>query len=460
MLAERQRLTAFLFLASLFVATFEKLHWKVAGTVRLADVVSLLFVLAFAWERLRRSDGRAPRTVAVLAAFLAAFLLVYFAGFYSLATKQAAAQFGKGIVTFLIHFVFLLAGVAYLTRRGEAFYWRALGWFVGGIACNAAYGLLQLADAQRGGNLDQTVLSPLTGGASSINIYGAVNGTNVYRPNALTGDPNHLGIVLVVPLLVLLPIYLRLEPGHRRRLPLAVLLGFLLVTELATLSRSGMLGLAAGLLVLLVPYRRLVLSKRLLAPLAGVAAVVGLVVLRRLSYFETVIRSRLHTGAGGTSVHVSVYSFIPQVLRAHPLLGLGYNNFSVYYEFVTGQTDWGPHSFYVALLVETGLVGAIVFAVYLWYLFRRLRAARELGRALALKGDPASARVRPLSWGLTAALVATLVANVFYLTMILNYFFAFVVLALATPLVFADRLRVPSATAWRSSGSFSGARSD
>ena len=41
----------------------------------------------------------------------------------------------------------------------------------------------------------------------------------------------------------------------------------------------------------------------------------------------------------------------------HPLLGLGLNNFAVYYEFVTGRPDFGPHSFYVATMVETGLVG-------------------------------------------------------------------------------------------------------
>src|SRR5712692_9610767 len=183
--AEHSRLVSFLFLAALFVATFEKVHWEVAGTVRLSEVLAILFVLAFARERIRRSDRWAPQTVAVLAAFLAAFLLVYLAGFYSLATKEAATQFGKGLVTWAIQFAFLLTGVAYLARRGELFYWKALGWFVAGIACNAAYGLLQLADAKAGGNLDQTVLSPLTGGASSINLYGAVNGSNIYRPNAL-----------------------------------------------------------------------------------------------------------------------------------------------------------------------------------------------------------------------------------------------------------------------------------
>ena len=87
-----------------------------------------------------------------------------------------------------------------------------------GIAANAAYGIVQLAAAEVADvNLDQSVLQPLTGGASSINIYGAIEGASVYRPNALTGDPNHLGIVLILPLLVLTPIYLRLERGHRLR---------------------------------------------------------------------------------------------------------------------------------------------------------------------------------------------------------------------------------------------------
>ena len=59
-----------------------------------------------------------------------------------------------------------------------------------------------------------------------------------------------------------------------------------------------------------------------------------------------------------SNVHLQVYDYIPDILRSHPVFGLGYNNFSVFYEQVTGKTNWGPHSFYVALLVETGLVGA------------------------------------------------------------------------------------------------------
>ena len=169
---------------------------------------------------------------------------------------------------FVVHFLFLVAAVAYLARRGPSFYWRTLGWFTAGVVANCVYGIVQLAAAETAGrNLDETVLSAI--GAyqrGGINVFGAVNGADVYRVNALTLDPNHLGIMLVVPLLVLLPIYLRLERGHRWRLPLALTLAFLAVVELATLSRSGLLGILAGLLVLAIPYRRYLLSARLPRP--------------------------------------------------------------------------------------------------------------------------------------------------------------------------------------------------
>jgi O-antigen ligase len=399
------------------------------------------FLLSFA----AGAPVRVPRTTAVVAGFLAAFLLVYLIGFFNLDTQDALAQFGKGMVKFLIHFAFLAAAVAFLARRGERYFWLSLAWFCGGMVANAAYGVVQLLVARSGRNLDASVLSPLTGGASQINVYGAVEGVSVYRPNALTGDPNHLAIMLIVPLLVLTPIYLRLERGHRLRVTLAATLAFLLLVELATLSRSGLLGLGVGALVLAVPYRRRVLTRDLLVPLAAVALVLTPIVLSRLHFFEVVFRSRTQTGGASTSVHFDVYSFIGDVLHQHPLFGLGLNNFSVYYEFVTGKTNWGPHSFYVALLVETGLVGTALFAAFLWFLFRRLHDARSIGRSLAARRDTAAARVRPLAWGLTAALLGTMAANVFYLTMQFYYFYAFAAFCLATPLVFGRRLTRPPA---------------
>ncbi len=436
-----QPITDALFFATVFTVTFAKVHWTLAGDLSLSDVLTALFLAAFAINRCERLDGRFARAAAVTFAFFVAFLVVYLLGFFNLETAQSLAQWSKGLVKFLLHFLFLFAAVALVARRSERFFWWALGAFCGGVAFNALYGLAQLGVAQAtGGNLDAALLSPLTGGASQINIYGAVGGENVYRPNALTGDPNHLGIELVIPLLVLLPIYLRLERGHRLRTPLMLLLMFLFVMELATLSRSGMLGLLAGMVVLALPYGRKLLSRQFLLPLAGVAVLLAVVVAQRADFFETVIRSRVATGGSGSSTHFAVYEFIPNVLAQHPLLGLGLNNFSVYYEFVTGRDNFGPHSFYVALFVETGIVGALLFATFLGYLFVRLSAGRAIGKALALAGEAVAARVRPLQWGLTAALVGTMAANAFYLTMSFYYFFVFAALVVVAPAVFVRRL--------------------
>jgi hypothetical protein len=429
-----RRATSFFFLASVFCVTFEKIHWNLAGNVSLADVLALGFLASFAAGTRR---WRVPRTTAVLLAFLFAFLLVYLAGYFDLSDSDALAQWGKGLTKWLIHFAFLAAAVVWLSRRGERYFWRTLGWFSAGFVFNALYGVAQLLVARRGGNLDATLLSPITGGASKINIYGAINGASVFRPNAMTGDPNHLGIMLIVPLLILTPLYLRLERRHRMRKWLMPTIGFLLIVEAATLSRSGLLGLGVGALVLVVPYRHYLRTPALLVPIGTALLVLLAIVLSRKSFFTTILKSRVQTSGGSENAHFQVYGFVPHVLHVDPLFGLGLNTFSVYYAFVTGKTNWGPHSYYVALIVETGLVGTVLFAAFLLWVFRRLHRARALGRALAAAGDPLAARVRPLAWGCTAALAGTLAANAFYLTMQFYYFYAFTALALAVPVVFA-----------------------
>jgi O-antigen ligase len=432
-----------LFLATILTVTFHKLQWELAGSLTLSDILTSVFLVLFAWDRFEHADGRLTRTSAVALAFFLAFALVYLAGFYNLDTAEALAQWSKGMVKFVLHFGFLVAGVALLARRGVRFYWYALAAFLGGIAFNAFYGVVQLVLAEfTGANLDAALIEPITSRQTGIQIYGVVGGTQeVFRPNALTGDPNHLGIELLIPLFVLTPLYLRLERGHRLKTPLAVLLVFLLIVELATLSRSAFLGLACGALVLVAPYRRYLRRSVFLVPLGAFVLFVGAIVVARWEFFLTVFRIRTNASAAANSSHFSVYGFVPDVLSSNPFLGLGLNNFAVYYEFVTGRPDFGPHSFYVATIVETGIIGAALVAAFVVWLFQRLGAARRIGRALSAAGDPLAARIRPLAWGMTAALVATLAANLFYLTMTFYYFYVFATLAAALPVVFGRARR-------------------
>jgi O-antigen ligase len=430
----------FFFLATVFCATFEKLNWNIAGAIEIADILAIGFICSFTFQEIARRDRRFVRTAAIVGCFLLLFLLVYLAGYFSLESGQAVQQYWKGFIKFAIHFLFLLLGVIYLSRHSARFYLRTIGWFTAGMVFNAIYGVFQLLAARSGTNLDAQVISPITGGASSINVYGIFEQTGfIYRPNALTGDPNHLGIMLILPLLILTPLYLRLEKGNPWKLRLGLTLAFLLVVEVLTLSRSGIGGLILGFALLAIPYRRRIFSRQVLIPVAVLAAGFVALIATSPAYFLKIIGSRFETGGGSTSAHFSVYDFIPTILRSHPAFGLGLNNFAVYYQEVTGQANWGPHSYYVALIVETGLVGTIVFAGFLLYLFARTAFARRLGRHLAAAGDPACTRVTPLAWGMTAALVGTLFANIFYLTMSFYYFYVFVALLLALPIVYGPR---------------------
>ena len=114
------KLTGFLFLATLFGVTWEKVHWGVGVDVSISDVLTILFLVAFALEWIARGERRFPRSTAIVLVVFAALLVVYLVGFFNIQTKDSLDQWLKGMVKFVLHFLFLAAGVAYLARRSRA----------------------------------------------------------------------------------------------------------------------------------------------------------------------------------------------------------------------------------------------------------------------------------------------------------------------------------------------------
>ncbi len=279
-----------LLLATLVVTTWHKLHWSPgAGDVTLEDILAAGFVALFIVDRCLRRDWRMHRVALGLLAAMAALIVVYLAGYFALENSQQLSQYSKGMTKFVLHFVFLVAGTQHVIDRGERLLRRTVGAFVVGLAINCAYGVAQLVAQVGGGvNLDKAVIGPLTFGQGSlggINVYGQATAVQsgsyvslgVYRVNALALDPNHLGIMLCVPILLLIPFSLRAGLRSRRGLVLAGLLGFFLVVDVLTLSRSGFLGLACGLAILAWPLRRQLLVPRLVVPVAAALGAIGLV---------------------------------------------------------------------------------------------------------------------------------------------------------------------------------------
>jgi hypothetical protein len=440
-----------LLIATIVVTTWAKVHWQVAGQVTLEDVFAMLFLAVFAIDRGVRRRFTLPPAARALLLVLLCLEAVYLAGFFNLDTTQSLDQYAKGMIKFLLHFSFLICGVAFVIERGRRIYWHAIGALIGGIALNCVYGYLQLAaQVGAGVNLDKAVIGPLTfgqGGLGGLNVYGQVTAVNsigstsssgVFRVNALALDPNHLGIMLCVPLLLLLPFALREGVRTRLGIGLWLALGFFELMQMLTLSRSGYFGLACGLAVLAVPYRRIFFSPKLLVPVGVAFGAVALYVASS-AYWQQVFRSRFTLSDKSAQVHYAIFDLVPPVLNLHPLLGLGLNTFSVYYQEQTGLTNWGPHSFYVALIAETGLIGTAAFCIFLAWLFIRLAVLHRIAEVLEGRRDRLAADVGPLAWGLTAALVATMAANVFYLTMQFYYFYALVLVIVAAPPVFWKR---------------------
>jgi O-Antigen ligase len=425
-----------LLLATLSVLTFEKIRWETpAATVTLTNLLALAFVIAFAIDRLRRRDYGVPPAAVGLLGFMGVFLAIYLCGYFDLQNHQALTLWLKGVTSWGAHFSFLVCGVAHMARRGRPLYVRAVKWFTAGLVVNCTYGILQiLAQVGANINLDRVVVGRLTqgqGGQGGLNIFGKVGGTQtVYRVNALSGDPNHLGVMLCVPLLVLTPYYLR---DRERRRKIGLLLLFMLAVQVLTLSRSAALGDLAGILVLSPVLGSLLPRPRTLVKLGAGLLVVFVAAFEGSRFIRTVIEARLSVSGSGASTHFQFYQLVPPALNPHPLFGMGFNTFSVYYQFLTGLTDYGVHSVWVETLVETGLLGLIVYVTY--YLYLIVNAAR-----IRLSPDPDTSR---LGYGLTAAIIGTGAANFFYLTMTFDYFFAVALLAVTGAMLFAPVAQSP-----------------
>jgi O-Antigen ligase len=409
-----------LLLAVLLTATWHRVAWQPFGRVTLADLLALPCIVAVALTR-----PRIPREARTLALIGAGLIAVYLLGAIFTAER---GQLAKGLVVFSLWFGVAVAAVVHLTARGRPFYGRALRWFVAGFVVNAAYGIVQYVLGTRFDvNLDRYLIEPFFPGAvaNGLNLYATVAVTHadgtvvrepVYRITALTNDPNHIGILLTIPILIVLA--MATAAARRTALLLASLAVGLTIALALSQSRSGLVGLIAGLLFLALTLRTRLVRGPLMWPAITAGALAAVAILTRLDYWRGVLDKRLNPDTPGSSIHAKIYGTIPDVLANHPLVGLGLNTFAGYYRQVSGRVGFGPHSLYVQALTETGLLGATGVLVLLGFVAHCLRRAW-------VAGDQA------LAAGLGAAVVATLAANVFYLTTIYPSWYALLALSIA-----------------------------
>ncbi len=402
-------LADWLALATVFTASWMKLFIEPAGKLPYTTILAVAFIAVFAMERIRERTPVVPRAVVQLGAITAAVTLAYLLGFGNLQAPVERVQFGKGITVWLVQASFMVTLAWHVVLRGRRMLLLVAAAFVGGITVNALYGLAQLALLGAGLNLDRYVVTPLTlgqGKDGGAHHYGG----NIYRINGLMRDTNHLGITAASAAAFSL--------GWLRGRRLLAVGGTNAATTIISLSRSAMLGLAAGVAVAGWLRRRTINVVAVAGAAATLVVAVVLFALAAPDLYTSIVNSRLNLEGQGSQTHLRLYGVVPGMLDQNPLTGMGLNTFAIELESTSGRQGFGPHSYYIQVLTETGVLGALATATLVGV---GLAKAARLGT--------------PVAMGVTAAIVATLLGNVFYLTAHLLLLKVLLALAYAAPAV-------------------------
>jgi len=233
-----------------------------------------------------------------------------------------------------------------------------------------------------------------SGGTELLGGGSTVSGA---RAAGTFADPNYYAALLA---LALLPGVALLLAETKRNLwllaPLAAGIGGLLFS----LSRGGILGFAAGLLLLLAWRRARYVALAILAVVAALT-LTNANPLVESEYFGSV-EDRVSTIRHPTreSTRPLIWATAIEVTQEHPFFGVGVNQFQRESArrslFERGQTLENAHSVPLSLAAETGLIGLVAFSVFLAQLAARgMRAARAR-----------TALERGIGLGISAALLA------------------------------------------------------
>lgn len=359
--------------AGVLAIPLEAFNIRAGGTAGFSAAELLLIatagVLAFDWLFVGRTR---PQVGSVHRAFF--LLLVAMAAGYAVAEDGLAV--GK---TLIMWTAFLLVSV----RVGTADRRELL------------YVLFSLALA--GGIVGATAIA--TTGEQELVAGGSIA---IGRAQASFSQPNLLGFFLALTVPVALVLSLRRRPTVR--LLMAVTVAATIAGLLLSLSRTSIVGtmLALGVLCAWPPFRSLA---AVALAIIAVFLLTNLDTLAESSQLQ-VVGDRLGTltqsGVVQGDARFDLWSTAPEMIADHPLLGVGYGNFSVAaprygLRDVDGLPFAHPHNVPLTFAVETGLVGG---AAFLALLVTVVGTARRALRVRVVE-------TWPLALGIVAALVAT-----------------------------------------------------
>lgn len=355
----------------------------------LPSLLQLLFVplaLTAWWHAPPGARTPPPALTALLAGYL---VVVFWSTTFAVDRAAADARLLEHLRGFAIFLVVVMLGRSDVTLRRAAWTFVLCASLLSGLA------LVQIATN------DFTLEFGGLARVKYAQIYGTTFEARIAGP---LGDPNFFAQILLLSV----PIALQLawtEAGLRRRALALGAAGLAAVATIFTYSRGGAVALGAVLLLSVVA-RGIDLRKASLAMLPLLVALWA-VLPDEFAQRLTTLSQLLPGGSGEVLRPDSSFGerkmFTAAAWRMfedHPLTGVGAGNYNVHFVdyaqrvgsdarlYVTPTEGYYPHSLYLEIAAETGLVGLVVFAlalavcfVYLWRARNALRAAADLSSA-------------------------------------------------------------------------------
>ncbi len=181
-------------------------------------------------------------------------------------------------------------------------------------------------------------------------------------------NPNYLAIYLVFSLVILF-----FYAPKKKSLLIVIIFIAILLTE----SDAVIVGIVFPVLIIILNKFKLKITYRFIFPVIFISFTIGIIyglsqsLLSNIEYFDHAASGVLKSS---DSIRFDIWSIAISLFNKNPLIGIGYNQFQPqiahtgFQNFMFNRREEGfvTHNDFVRILVELGLVGSLVFYIYIY----------------------------------------------------------------------------------------------
>ena len=353
-----------------FTSIMDKLKWSIFGwNCDLYTIVTgIVFLLLVITSNFKLVFTKEEHNFFIF--YLFSFLYILISYLFLDSESTFCIQHSKGLVSLAVEFLAFLNVLLFAGRiKGNRCLLLVNIFFIIGII-NATYSFLQLAVP----DIDQVFVVVFHSDTVRIGTdpYGAFE-----RVSGFLLEANFNGPFLVLSIICGVYLFKNIKINGIKKCVIPLLIGYLTVALILTFSRTAYLGFAVFILMLYIESS--ITDKLKILVMIGLGMALFLILLNANKDLYVVIMTRFRFLTGESTIKEDTHFKILQESFAiifdnlrNVLFGVGQNCLYLYFRDIFGYTtvNMKAHSHFVQILGEGGIIGLIMFLIYLIMLFK------------------------------------------------------------------------------------------